>query len=46
MNIFKIDLTPSYPDGFGLSQLLISPFMVWHPFFTRGDKLEKELENS
>ena len=31
---FKVDLTPAFPNGTGLNPLLISPFMIWHPFFT------------
>ncbi|MBY8984250.1 MAG: cytochrome c biogenesis protein CcsA [Candidatus Lokiarchaeota archaeon] len=34
MNPFNIDLTPDVPGGIGLNPLLISPFMIWHPFFT------------
>jgi len=34
MNPFNIDLTPTIPGGRGLNPLLISPFMIWHPFFT------------
>ncbi|MHA2035503.1 MAG: cytochrome c biogenesis protein CcsA [Promethearchaeota archaeon] len=34
MNPFNIDLTPAIPGGRGLDPLLISPFMIWHPFFT------------
>ncbi|MHA2401088.1 MAG: cytochrome c biogenesis protein CcsA [Promethearchaeota archaeon] len=34
MNPFKIDAPPFFPNGQGLNQLLISPFMIWHPFFT------------
>ena len=32
-NPFQIE-TPIFPDGLGLNPLLISPFMIWHPFFT------------
>lgn len=31
---FEVDLSPAFPGGLGLSPLLISPFMIWHPFFT------------
>ncbi|MHA1988436.1 MAG: cytochrome c biogenesis protein CcsA [Promethearchaeota archaeon] len=31
---FNIDLTPVVPNGIGLNPLLLSPFMIWHPFFT------------
>jgi cytochrome c-type biogenesis protein CcmF len=34
MSPFNIDLTPAIPGGRGLNPLLISPFMIWHPFFT------------
>jgi len=34
MNPFYVDLTPTFPTGQGLNPLLMSPFMIWHPFFT------------
>jgi cytochrome c-type biogenesis protein CcmF len=34
MQPFEIDLTPLFPNGLGLNPLLISQFMIWHPFFT------------
>ncbi len=37
LNPFKLEtsiLFPAYPNGRGLNPLLISPFMIWHPFFT------------
>ena len=34
LNPFSFDLTPTVPTGLGLNPLLISPFMIWHPFFT------------
>ncbi|MHA1915450.1 MAG: cytochrome c biogenesis protein CcsA [Promethearchaeota archaeon] len=34
MNPFKVDSPPFFPNGLGLNPLLISPFMIWHPFFT------------
>ncbi|MFX0057771.1 MAG: cytochrome c biogenesis protein CcsA [Candidatus Hodarchaeota archaeon] len=33
-NPFKVEEPIIFPDGFGLNPLLISPFMIWHPFFT------------
>ncbi|MFX1301931.1 MAG: cytochrome c biogenesis protein CcsA [Promethearchaeota archaeon] len=33
LNPFKLQ-SSSPSDGLGLSPLLISPFMIWHPFFT------------
>ncbi|MFX1380264.1 MAG: cytochrome c biogenesis protein CcsA [Promethearchaeota archaeon] len=33
--LHPFELQPSSPpDGLGLNPLLISPFMIWHPFFT------------
>jgi len=34
LNPFEVDSTPDIPGGLGLNPLLISPFMIWHPFFT------------
>ncbi|MFW9826513.1 MAG: cytochrome c biogenesis protein CcsA [Candidatus Thorarchaeota archaeon] len=34
LNPFKVDSPPVFPNGRGLNPLLISPFMIWHPFFT------------
>ena len=33
-NPFGVKSPPVYPNGRGLNPLLISPFMIWHPFFT------------
>ncbi len=34
LNPFQINSPPDFPNGLGLNPLLISPFMIWHPFFT------------
>ncbi|MFX1326725.1 MAG: cytochrome c biogenesis protein CcsA [Promethearchaeota archaeon] len=34
LNLFEVDSPPVFPNGQGLNPLLISPFMIWHPFFT------------
>ncbi|MFX1355990.1 MAG: cytochrome c biogenesis protein CcsA [Promethearchaeota archaeon] len=34
LNPFKVEEPIIYPDGRGLNPILISPFMIWHPFFT------------
>ncbi|MFX1413138.1 MAG: cytochrome c biogenesis protein CcsA [Promethearchaeota archaeon] len=34
LNPFKVEQPVLYPNGFGLSPQLMSPFMIWHPFFT------------
>ena len=34
MNPFEVKSPPDFPNGLGLNPLLISPFMIWHPFFT------------
>ena len=31
---FRVEEPFIYPDGTGLNPLLLSPFMIWHPFFT------------
>ncbi|MFX0076503.1 MAG: cytochrome c biogenesis protein CcsA [Candidatus Hermodarchaeota archaeon] len=31
---FRIETPIIFPNGRGLNPLLISPFMIWHPFFT------------
>jgi len=33
-NPFQIETPILFPNGLGLNSLLISPFMIWHPFFT------------
>ncbi len=33
-NPFQAETPISFPNGFGLNPLLISPFMIWHPLFT------------
>ncbi len=33
-NPFQIETPIIFPNGLGLNSLLISPFMIWHPFFT------------
>ncbi|MHA2194813.1 MAG: cytochrome c biogenesis protein CcsA [Promethearchaeota archaeon] len=33
-NPFIVNTPPLFPNGAGLNPLLISPFMIWHPFFT------------
>ncbi len=33
-NPYKVESPPLLPNGRGLNPLLISPFMIWHPFFT------------
>jgi len=33
-NPFQTQTPILFPNGRGLNQLLISPFMIWHPFFT------------
>jgi cytochrome c-type biogenesis protein CcmF len=37
LNPFSLEkhpLFPFFPEGSGLSEILLSPFMIWHPFFT------------
>ena len=34
LNPFKVETPIISPNGRGLNPLLISPFMIWHPFFT------------
>ena len=31
---FRVEIPIIFLDGLGLNPLLISPFMIWHPFFT------------
>ena len=33
-NPFQMETPIIYPNGLGLNPLLLSPFMIWHPFFT------------
>jgi len=33
-NPFQTETPIIFPNGLGLNPLLISPFMIWHPFFT------------
>ena len=33
-NPYEAESSPLFPNGQGLNPLLISPFMIWHPFFT------------
>ncbi|MFX1572584.1 MAG: cytochrome c biogenesis protein CcsA [Promethearchaeota archaeon] len=34
LNPFRVNSPPDFPNGRGLNPLLISPFLIWHPFFT------------
>ena len=34
LNPFEAKIPPDFPNGEGLNPLLMSPFMIWHPFFT------------
>lgn len=34
LNPFEVEPPVLFPNGFGLNPSLMSPFMIWHPFFT------------
>ncbi|MFX0010414.1 MAG: cytochrome c biogenesis protein CcsA, partial [Candidatus Hermodarchaeota archaeon] len=34
LNPFLVETPILFPDGLGLNSVLLSPFMIWHPFFT------------
>ncbi|MEJ2293608.1 MAG: cytochrome c biogenesis protein CcsA [Candidatus Lokiarchaeota archaeon] len=34
LNLFKVEIPVLFPNGRGLNPDLMSPYMIWHPFFT------------